>query len=91
LSEPICVLLMVLPSFESAVQRGFGDLQCAANFRNWVFLVVEFLCNTRCFAVRVLGLPPLRPLALAAMSPADVRSLIRFLFEKKSYNPSLYG
>ena len=32
----------------------------------------------RCLPVRALGLPPLRPLALAAIRPAVVRSLIRF-------------
>ena len=37
-----------------------------------------------CRAVRALGLPPFRPLALAAVSPAVVRSLIRFLSNSAS-------
>jgi hypothetical protein len=43
-------LLVSFPNLQRAVQGGFGDFEGLANFRNWVPLLVEFLCNTALFA-----------------------------------------
>jgi hypothetical protein len=52
---PVLGRLVSFPVLERPVQRGFGDLEGAANFQNWVSFIVEILGNTELFACQGFG------------------------------------
>jgi hypothetical protein len=70
LSEPICVLLMVLPGLERPVQAGSGDLQCPANVHDGMSRIIQFLSNAALLYGDDFWSAAFFPLALAATKPA---------------------
>ena len=48
-------LLVFFVGLQCPIQRGSGDLECLANFRNRVAFVVEILSNTKLFAGEGFG------------------------------------
>jgi hypothetical protein len=52
---------MTFPSLNEAVQRGFGDLESPANFRNRVSFLIEILGNTQLFPDKGFGSAALFP------------------------------